>query len=306
MRQSLFDSWDYNVTLIAASAPQADYDAAVASSDVAYISEEIDAVDLGTKLRDAPIGVVNEGINLKDEFGFATGHGFPWPWLDAIQITNNQHHITSQFSLGLLTIFSAPMPIATISGTESTYLDKLGQFSASEPGLYVLEVGAPMHDVLPAAGRRVELPWGGNDTDIGLLTADGRTLMRRSLEWAASQDDPLIAHWNFDDVAGSIATDAVGNNNGALFGIPPWTTGQADGALDFDGNNDYVNVPANSALNISTDRTITGWFKLDSAFDSSSATSRIIIEKYLSDEQNMHIALVGTDHARTEVADGSL
>ena len=101
MRQSLFDSWDYNVTLIAASAPQADYDAAVASSDVAYISEEIDAVDLGTKLRDAPIGVVNEGINLRDEFGFATGHGFPWPWLDAIQITNNQHHITSQFSLGL-------------------------------------------------------------------------------------------------------------------------------------------------------------------------------------------------------------
>ncbi len=45
-----------------------------------------------------------------------------------------------------------------------------------------------------AAGRRVELPWGGNDLDIDSLTDDGEALMRRSLAWAAdpTPGDPFV------------------------------------------------------------------------------------------------------------------
>ncbi|NNM26357.1 MAG: type II secretion system protein [Phycisphaerales bacterium] len=45
-----------------------------------------------------------------------------------------------------------------------------------------------------AAGRRVAMPWGGNSFDINALTDDGRTLVRRAIEWAAdpSPDDPGV------------------------------------------------------------------------------------------------------------------
>ncbi len=52
----------------------------------------------------------------------------------------------------------------------------------------------------------------------------------------------LFAHWKFDEGSGSTATDSAGTNNGALIGGPTWTDGRINGALSFDGVNDYVVV----------------------------------------------------------------
>ena len=41
-------------------------------------------------------------------------------------------------------------------------------------------------DGTPAAGRRVHLPWGGDTFDFSKLTNDGKTLMKRSVDWAAA------------------------------------------------------------------------------------------------------------------------
>ena len=41
-----------------------------------------------------------------------------------------------------------------------------------------------------AAGRRVQLPWGANNLDVNTLTADGLTIMERSLEWASEAATP--------------------------------------------------------------------------------------------------------------------
>ena len=49
----------------------------------------------------------------------------------------------------------------------------------------------------------------------------------------------LIAHWKFDEGQGDIAYDSAGNNDGTVYGAQ-WTTGQINGALSFDGVDDYV------------------------------------------------------------------
>ncbi len=56
----------------------------------------------------------------------------------------------------------------------------------------------------------------------------------------------LVGWWKLDETSGTIAEDSSDNdNNGVLVHMNPvtdWVTGQIDGALDFDGNNDYVAI----------------------------------------------------------------
>jgi len=73
--------------------------------------------------------------------------------------------------------------------------------------------------------------------------------------------------WKFNEGSGTIAYDSAGSNNGTLVNGPVWTSGQIDGALSFDGTNDYVNMgdPADGSLDFgaSDSFTISLWFKRD-------------------------------------------
>ncbi len=59
-------------------------------------------------------------------------------------------------------------------------------------------------------------------------------------------DHTLTAHWRLDELGGVIATDSAGvaNYDGILVGEPVWQPegGMIDGALAFDGINDYVST----------------------------------------------------------------
>lgn len=69
-------------------------------------------------------------------------------------------------------------------------------------------------------------------------------------------------YWKFDDGSGATAVDSSGNgNNGTLINGPNWTTGQVNGALNFNGDDDYISVSRNSSLDVTT-FTIAGWVKL--------------------------------------------
>ncbi len=53
----------------------------------------------------------------------------------------------------------------------------------------------------------------------------------------------MVSYWKLDESSGTIATDSVGTNDGTLVNGPVWTSGQVDGALSFDGVDDYVLLP---------------------------------------------------------------
>jgi Tfp pilus assembly protein PilV len=272
-KKALIEGWGFALQLISATDTQANFDAAVATAHVAYISENIVSSDLGTKLRDATIGVVDEEGALYDEFGIASSN-LSYTASD-INVADNLHYITSPFNIGLLTIVNSGQELKGLTGTVAPGIRTLAEGSGAAT-LVAVQQGAPLYDSGTAAGRRVTLPWGGNPFDINALNPDGKTIMRRALEWAAGIDSGgggdggggPVAHWKLDDGIGSTAIDSSGNgHNGTLAGNPSWTDGIAAGALDFDGAGDYVdggNVLAGGTPTIS----VTAWvFKRDSGDD---------------------------------------
>ncbi|MFW0837855.1 MAG: DUF2341 domain-containing protein [Candidatus Komeilibacteria bacterium] len=82
-----------------------------------------------------------------------------------------------------------------------------------------------------------------------------------------------VAYYNFDEKTGTTAYDKSGNgNNGTLTNMDAatdWVSGKYGSALDFDGVNDYVNIPdpgANSVFDVTQNLTISMW--MNKAVDS--------------------------------------
>ncbi len=259
-KRTQMEAWGYTVTLISAIDSQANFDAAAAANDVAYITEEVASNSLNTKLKDASIGVVCEEAALNDDFGIASSRA--WFFDDQINITDNSHAITSPFSTGLLTITSFTTELSSRRGTLAGGLTVLAErTSNTESTIDVIDTGGALYGGGNAAGRRTFLPWGGSSFDYSLLTADGLTIMQRALEWAL-QDGSLIGHWTLDDGVGATAVDSAASNDGTVNNVT-WTTGPLGGALELDGTNGYVSVPSAPTLQLTSALTIAGWVKGD-------------------------------------------
>ena len=54
-----------------------------------------------------------------------------------------------------------------------------------------------------------------------------------------------MAHWKLDETEGSITQDSAGDKDGTLNGNPIWQPdgGKIDGALQLDGDGDYISTP---------------------------------------------------------------
>ncbi len=72
-----------------------------------------------------------------------------------------------------------------------------------------------------------------------------------------------VAHWPFDEHEGQTAADSLGQAAGVLRGEPAWLIdgGRIDGAIELDGQRDFVETPA---LHLNTDTlTMTVWLRAD-------------------------------------------
>jgi len=70
--------------------------------------------------------------------------------------------------------------------------------------------------------------------------------------------EPLpVSHWKFDEGSGTTAYDSVGNNHGIIHGAT-WTTGKINGALSFDGVDDYVDC--GDDLSLDSINSVSMWF----------------------------------------------
>ncbi|CAA6676264.1 LamG domain-containing protein [Lentimonas sp. CC4] len=85
----------------------------------------------------------------------------------------------------------------------------------------------------------------------------GETLLVRA-GVAASMPD-AVAHWSLDNASGLVASDIEdGNYDGTVTGAV-WDVGVERGALNFDGNANYVSVPTDAFVAISSQLSIALW-----------------------------------------------
>ena len=82
----------------------------------------------------------------------------------------------------------------------------------------------------------------------------------------------LVGWWRFDEGSGTVANDSSGyGNDGTFNGDPQWAVGMLGGALEFDGTDDYIEVPDNESLQLWERFTLAAWI-----YQVESSSSRII------------------------------
>jgi hypothetical protein len=76
-----------------------------------------------------------------------------------------------------------------------------------------------------------------------------------------------MAYWNLDEGAGTVVRDRSGNGNHGTVHGATWTQGRYKGALEFNGVDNYVEVPASESLAIEGHVTIAAWIRWLNAGD---------------------------------------
>lgn len=257
--KALIESWGYTVALLDDGASQGEYDGAIDAADVIYASGSASGAAMQDKATKTTKGIVNEVSGKLDNFGFSSITSVTSNFATLAR-TNPAHYITEPYAGGPVTVFTAPLLNPVPGGTIAPDL----MAAAGSPGMIelgTLAAGAIRHDNDPSPGRRVHMPFAAAEADD--LTTDGETLIKRALEWAAGADLPLtgpIANWKLDDAVGKTAIDSEGGHDASLLNDPLWTTGTIDGALAFDGSNDFLNVVHSDTLSLSS-FSISAWIR---------------------------------------------
>jgi parallel beta-helix repeat protein len=92
----------------------------------------------------------------------------------------------------------------------------------------------------------------------------------------ASASNGLGGIWHFEEGTGTVAYDSSGNgNHGTVYGGAIWIDGKIGKALEFDGINDYVNVPDSNSLDITGKITLEAWI-----YPYTVTTMQVIVQKY--------------------------
>jgi len=69
----------------------------------------------------------------------------------------------------------------------------------------------------------------------------------------------LVGHWRLDEGSGTMVYDSSGNNNNGTIHGAKWDAGKYGQALQFNGQDNYVEVPTSDSLEIDTNVTIAAW-----------------------------------------------
>jgi hypothetical protein len=118
-------------------------------------------------------------------------------------------------------------------------------------------------------GTAKDLSGHGND---GLLSGDAKVVESPRPASSAPEDKQpgkLVAWWKLDEADGNDVADSSGNAcGGKLIGNPQWRPagGKVGGALEFDGDGDYVEIGNESAFDIAGAITVAAWIRVN-AFD---------------------------------------
>jgi|GEM_PF-2336398 len=232
--QARFGYWGYTVSLLDDASSQAAYDAAAAANDVVFISGDVSAGSVGTKLLNTTVGVVIAKPWLHDDFGLTDANTTTSDATTATDVADNSHMITEGFSLGSLAIYQSSVSLFYATGTVASGVTVLTDRSGigTDASLMIANAGATLHTGA-AAGRRVIFPTGGTYTPDALTTA-GEVILWRCLRWAAGANSlppmrialyefneqsvaspTLMGHWKLDEnPPGGFGGVSVGGTGG--------------------------------------------------------------------------------------------
>jgi Concanavalin A-like lectin/glucanases superfamily/Disaggregatase related repeat len=222
----LFETWGYTYTLIKDDKSQDDFDAAMATHDVVFVSESVDSDKVGIKLTHTHIGVVCAENSLNDELGISTDGSFVVG--QTLIVMDTSHEITQIFPVGSLQFKRADMAMNTVGGTLAPGAQVLAEFGGVG-ALVVLDTGAEMAGGGNTAGRRVAVPLGYGHFAPN-LTNNGQLILQRAIEWAK----PISC--GDGDYRDNFDSEAFSNNDGSLTWGSDWTEVDGDGPGPASGN----------------------------------------------------------------------
>ena len=97
-------------------------------------------------------------------------------------------------------------------------------------------------------------------------TGSGNAFLIDAIDFTPTpKPQQLISHWRFDEGSGTTVSDSQGDHDGTTHGEPNWMTGVAVSgvrgkALEFDGENDYIEVADSESLDFNM-ITVEAWIK---------------------------------------------
>jgi len=261
-------------------------------------------------------------------------HAVLWRWKDSTDASGVE---TYRVILGDLTV--RDVTAAELEALEATPLNLAAQ--AIQPLPIDEAVGVPLLDLrlrwMPGAGAVEHRLYLGTDPDtLPLLAttvepnfAGGPELQANTTYyWRVDEvasdgtvetgtlwrfnTGQLVALWSLDEGEGTTVTDSSGNQHtGVLKGDPTWTTGVIGGALEFDGDGDYVDLGTSPSFDITDRITVAAWIKVTSFdVDWQTIISKGDVAWRLSRSQgnNLHFACTGLwpewVHGTANVNDG--
>jgi hypothetical protein len=76
-------------------------------------------------------------------------------------------------------------------------------------------------------------------------------------------DSNYMAVWHLSELSETVYDSTFNDNDGTIYGGAQRVNGVSGYALDFDGANDYVEVPDSSSLDVTQEITLSAWVKFD-------------------------------------------
>ncbi len=158
----------------------------------------------------------------------------------------------------LCAIFTSESPEKTI--------DQVWSFAYVEGAWRFAGATGDMHNWRAQAKQAEALTRNILQSETKKAEAKGDSEAEQASEKQFQDSGKLVAWWMLDETDGNDVADSSGNGcMGRLVGNPQWrpTGGKVNGALELDGDGDYVEISNESAFDITGPITIAAWIKVN-------------------------------------------